>query len=298
MSYLKTKQEKSILLDEFKTNVQKIYEHYIKVCRKKSSTFSNKRVQILEIKEQFPDYDIENILCFDICYLYELDYKFVSFSFDFPKKFNSYSDLKDNVYIHISLFSQHDCDFKSTIIDFNNFEKICNDYLYISEKIEEYNVFGYIQASLTGMTESLFVDTVMRGNNKELSLIVENIKKNNEVFCDALKSKNKYLEKRRETNKARKEHKKQNKSFSNNEISNNNFKIKKLEREIENLKKANKALESNSKGEHITQNASSELALLMKEYEKNINTFGRTCIKKTNTLSSLRRTIFSTFLSI
>jgi hypothetical protein len=298
MSYLKIKQEKSILLDEFKRNVQKIYDHYIKVCRKKSSTFSNKRAQVLKIKEQFPDYDIENVLCFDICYLYELDFKFVSFSFDFPKQFNSYSDLKNNTYIHISLFSEHERDFKSTIIGFNDFEKSCNDYLYISEKIDDYNVFEQIQCSLKTITESFFVDLMMKGNSKELSKIVEDVKKNEPSFFKALESKNKYLKKRRETNKARKEHKKHNKSSSNNEISNNNFKIRKLEREIENLRNANKILESNSKGEHITNNASGELTLLMKEYEKNFISIRNVFITNPNTLSDFKRNVFSTFLSI
>ena len=277
MHDLQLKSYKRDFLNALEDNIQKINDCYISKYRSKTDISSSNRAELLEIKDKFAHYAIDHLLSFNVVYLYEIGLQFLSFCVDFPKQFTSLDELNKKVKISIYLFGTTEGDFQSKTIKIGDFERNCDDYLYLSKYIRDFEVFELSQGSQFDMARDLFVGSILKDNEKDLSLLVEDIKSSESLFLRALESKNSFMKTRRSVNRARKDHKKTNKSQSKNAIEKNNSRIKQLEREIQRLRCANVELKVNGSGQDISDANAQELLALKADYNLSCSTFIRKC---------------------
>ncbi len=264
------KRTKSALLKAFNKHSTTIFNSFVSICRSKGDVIEKKRIGIIKQKKNFDTYDIEGVLCYDICYLYQMGYDFFAIGFNFPSSALPLDKMKVETEVHMQIFSENNREGHYACMSFPAFESKCEGYKYLSDIIKQQNVMEYHQGSTRFLTKKFFVDVVMTGLHKELERVIERFKFSEDKINTLFDSKNSYIVRRREVNRKSKAHKKSNKSKANPEIEDNNSAIRALERQIRTLKLRNAELENIKSGKQVKIDHSTELFKLKCVYESSI----------------------------
>lgn len=238
--------DKSKLLKEMKATVNTLRPFIKKMGSNntfKCENDKNKIIQFFTDKQDFKFIDIyEDLKYSHYFFFFELKDYYLELSLNFEYNFDSYEDLKNKSKVYITAVHKLDkLKTHSTSLCFSEFKEHSKLFLYVVDFFEDNKIYDQPNVSIKNFMFEQFKEAWFK-DKEEFNAYVNYLKNKEFILLEILRTKNKFVEKRREINKKQKEGKLKNKSQNVQKIKNNENKIRELEREIKLLRKENEMI--------------------------------------------------------